>query len=102
MIESARALQDAGSKESLQQAPTKFEAALSLWESIGDKAQESHTLDTMSDVYIALGENQKAVLALDQALPLARTANDAQGEADIMINLGTRCLSANRRKRWSI
>ena len=54
LFESARTLQDVGSKESLQQSAAKFEATLPLWESIGDKAEESHTLDTMSDVYIAL------------------------------------------------
>ena len=88
LFESARALQDLGSKESLQQAAAKFEATLPLWESIGDKAEQGHTLDTMSDVYIALGENQKAVAVLDRALPLARAAHDTLGEADIMTNLG--------------
>jgi tetratricopeptide (TPR) repeat protein len=89
LIESARALQDGGTKESLQQAAAKFEAALPLWQSIGDKAEESHTLDTMSDVYITLGENQKAADALQQALPLARAAHDSVGEADVLVNLGT-------------
>jgi len=88
LFESARALQDLGSKESLQQAAAKFEATLPLWESIGDKAEQGHTLDTMSDVYIALGENQKAVAVLDRALPLASAAHDTLGEADIMTNLG--------------
>ncbi len=89
LIESARVLQDGGTKESLQQALAKFEAALPLWQSIGDKSEESHTLDTMSDVYIALGENQKAVDVLEQALPLARAASDTIGEADVLVNLGT-------------
>jgi len=89
LVEGARALQDAGTKESLQQAASKFEAALPFWESIGDKAEESHTLDTMSDVYIALGENQKAQDSLQRALPLAREAKDAIGEADVLVNLGT-------------
>ena len=89
LFEAARALQDAGTKESLQQAAAKFEATLPLWESLGDKAEESHTLDTMSDLYITLGENQKAVDSLQRALPLARAANDALGEADVLVNLGT-------------
>ena len=88
LFEDARVLQGSGSKQSLQQAALKFEATLPLWESLGDQAEESHTLDTMSDVYIALGENQKAVDALDRALPLARSARDTLGEADIMTNLG--------------
>ncbi len=87
LVEGARALQDAGTKESLQQAAIKFESALPLWESIGDKAEESHTLDTMSDVYIALGESQKAEDSLLRALPLAREANDTIGEADVLVNL---------------
>jgi CHAT domain-containing protein/tetratricopeptide (TPR) repeat protein len=87
LVEDARVLQDTGSKQSLQQAVLKFEAALPIWESIGDKAEESHTLDTMSDVYIALGENQKAEDSLERALPLAREAKDAIGEADVLVNL---------------
>ena len=43
----------------------------------------------MSDVYITLGENQKAADALQQALPLARAAHDSVGEADVLVNLGT-------------
>jgi CHAT domain-containing protein/tetratricopeptide (TPR) repeat protein len=89
LVESARTLQDAGSKESLQQAVSKFEASLPLWDSIGDKSEESHTLDTMSDVYIALGENQKAEDSLQRALSLARAAGDTIGEADVLVNLGT-------------
>ena len=89
LFQAGRALQDAGTKESLQQAAVKFETAVPLWESLGDKAEESHTLDTISDVYIALGENQKAVDSLQRALPLARAANDALGEADVLVNLGT-------------
>jgi CHAT domain-containing protein/tetratricopeptide (TPR) repeat protein len=89
LFEGGRGLQDAGTKESLQQAAIKFEASLPLWESLGDKAEESHTLDAVSDVYIALGENQRAVDSLQHALPLAREANDAIGEADVLVNLGT-------------
>ena len=50
--------------------------------------EESHTLDTISDVYIALGDNPKAVDSLTRALSLARAAGDSALEADILTNLG--------------
>ena len=88
MFQAGKALQIAGQKQDLEQALARFEAALPLWRAIGDKSEESHTLDTMSDVYIALGDNPKAVDALTRALTLARAAGDSALEADILTNLG--------------
>jgi CHAT domain-containing protein/tetratricopeptide (TPR) repeat protein len=87
-FQAGKALQIGGQKPDLEQALTRFETALPLWRSIGDKAEESHTLDTMSDVYIALGDNPKAIDALTRALPLAREAGDSALEADVLTNLG--------------
>ena len=87
-FQAGKALQIAGQKQYLEQALARFEAALALWRSLGDKMEESHTLDTISDVYIALGDNPKAVDSLTRALSLARAAGDSALEADILTNLG--------------
>jgi CHAT domain-containing protein/Tfp pilus assembly protein PilF len=87
-FQAGKALQIAGQKQYLEQALAQFEAALALWRSLGDKVEESHTLDTISDVYIALGDNPKAVDSLTRALSLARASGDAAMEADILTNLG--------------
>lgn len=88
LFESARILQLAGGKESLQQAIGKFEDALPFWREIGDKASEGHTLAAITDAYLALGNNPKASETALQGLPLARAAADVQDEADLLINLG--------------
>jgi CHAT domain-containing protein/tetratricopeptide (TPR) repeat protein len=87
-FQAGKELQIAGQKQYLEQALARFEAALPLWRSLGDKVEENHTLDTISDVYIALGDNPKAVDALTRALSLARAAADSALEADILTNLG--------------
>jgi CHAT domain-containing protein/Tfp pilus assembly protein PilF len=81
-------LQAQGSKESLNQAIAKFEAALPQWHAIGDLAAEGHTLDTMGDAYWSLGQGSKANDCYKKALPLAKSAGDQAGEASALSNLG--------------
>jgi tetratricopeptide (TPR) repeat protein len=87
-FQAGKALQIAARKQDLEQALPRFEAALPLWRSIGDKVEESHTLGAISDVYLALGDNPKAVDSLTRALSLARAAGDSALEADILTSLG--------------
>jgi CHAT domain-containing protein/tetratricopeptide (TPR) repeat protein len=87
-FQAGKALQIAAQKQDLEHALARFEAALPLWRSLGDKVEESHTLGAMSDVYIALGDNPKAVDSLTRALSLARAAGDSALEADILTSLG--------------
>jgi CHAT domain-containing protein len=81
-------LQSEGSKESLNQAIAKFEAALPQWRAIGDQAEEGHTLDTMGDAYWSLGQGAKANDCYKKALPLAKAAGDQAGEASALSNIG--------------
>lgn len=81
-------LQSEGSKESLNQAIAKFEAALPRWRAIGDQAEEGHTLDTMGDAYWSLSQGAKAADCYKKALPLAKAAGDQAGEASALSNIG--------------
>jgi CHAT domain-containing protein/Tfp pilus assembly protein PilF len=81
-------LQAVGSKESLNQAIARFEAALPQWHAIGDLAEEGHTLDTMGDAYWSLGQAAKANDCYKKALPLAKESGDQAGEASALSNLG--------------
>lgn len=88
LFQEGKKLQIDGAKESLQQAISKLEASLPLWRAISDKAQEAHTLDTMGDVYWAIGQPGKANTFYKQALPLAKASADRAGEASVLSNLG--------------
>jgi CHAT domain-containing protein/Tfp pilus assembly protein PilF len=81
-------LQSEGSKESLNRAIARFEAAIPEWRAIGDQAEEGHTLDTMGDAYWSLGQGAKANECYKKALPLAKAAGDQAGEASVTSNLG--------------
>jgi CHAT domain-containing protein/tetratricopeptide (TPR) repeat protein len=81
-------LQAEGSKESLNQAIARFEAAIPEWHAIGDQAEEGHTLDTMGDAYWSLSQGAKANECYKKALPLAKAAADQAGEASATSNLG--------------
>src|SRR3569832_2318580 len=60
-----------GTAESLRQAITKLEEALSLYQALGDKIWEAVTLLGIGRVYSALGEMQKALEYYNQSLPLS-------------------------------
>jgi CHAT domain-containing protein/tetratricopeptide (TPR) repeat protein len=81
-------LQSQGSKESLNQAIARFEAAIPEWRAIGDQAEEGHTLDSMGDAYWSLSQGAKANECYKKALPLAKAAGDQTGEASATSNLG--------------
>ncbi|MGB3652303.1 MAG: tetratricopeptide repeat protein, partial [Rivularia sp. (in: cyanobacteria)] len=77
-----------GSKESLLAAREKYEAALVLWEKVGNKRGQAVTLLGIGRIYIDLGENQKALQYFNQALPLTRAVEDKFGEAITLNNIG--------------
>ncbi|MGB6294858.1 MAG: tetratricopeptide repeat protein, partial [Rivularia sp. (in: cyanobacteria)] len=80
-------LQKQGSKESLLIARNKFEAALVLWEKLGDKKLQAVTLNNIGGVYDALGEKQKALQYFNQALPMSRAVGDRGGEVITLNNI---------------
>ncbi|MGL5835803.1 MAG: tetratricopeptide repeat protein [Waterburya sp.] len=77
-----------GTAESLQQAITKWEAALPLWREVGDKSNEALTLNNLGAVYDALGWKQKALDYYHQSLPLSKAVEDRSEEATTLNNLG--------------
>ena len=77
-----------GSAESLQQAITKWDAALPLWGELEDKSQEAFTLLLIGLVYNNLGFNQKALEYDNQALSIYRAIKDRVGEARTLNNIG--------------
>ncbi len=55
---------------------------------MGDRSQEATTLNNIGLVYDALGEKQKALDYLQQALPLRRAVGARAGEAATLNNIG--------------
>ncbi len=77
-----------GTADSLRQAIAKYEEALSLYRSVGDKAREAVTLNNIGGVYSDLGQKQKALDYYNQSLPLRRAVGDKAGEARTLNNIG--------------
>ena len=59
-----------GTAESLVAARKKLEAALVLWEKLGNKKGQAFTLLGIGAIYSSLGEKEKALHHYNQALPL--------------------------------
>ncbi|NJL80337.1 MAG: CHAT domain-containing protein [Richelia sp. SM2_1_7] len=81
-------LQKQGSKESLLAARKKYEAALVLWQKLGNKTGQAVNLLSIGRIYSDLGEKQKALQFFNQALPLRRAVGDRGGEATTLNNIG--------------
>ena len=77
-----------GSAESLQQAISKWQAALFLLRELGDKTSEAFILVAIGHIYDLLGEKQKALDYYSQALPLSKEMGDRAGEAGALNNIG--------------
>src|SRR6185369_5934115 len=65
-------LRTQGTAESLQRALQKYEAALPHWRAASDQVGEALTLNSAGTVYFLLGESQKSIDCLNQALSLFR------------------------------
>ncbi|NEP35735.1 tetratricopeptide repeat protein [Moorena sp. SIO3B2] len=77
-----------GTAESLQQAITKWEAALPLWRELEDKSQEAFTLLRIGFVYSNLGFKQKALEYYNPALSIYRAIGDRSQQAVTLNNIG--------------
>lgn len=80
-------LSDPGKPDSLQRALEKYETALALWRTVGDRAGEADTFFMIGAVYAALGEHEKAIDFFHQSLKLERAIGNRFGEARALINL---------------
>ncbi|MBE9208851.1 tetratricopeptide repeat protein [Nostoc sp. LEGE 06077] len=78
-----------GTAESFKQAIAKFEAALKLWQKIGDVKQQAVAVNNLGYVYSALGDKQQALKFYNQSLPLSRQVGDQTQEAATLNNIGS-------------
>ena len=74
--------------EALRSALTKYEVALSLYQAADDRDGQVDVLNTIAQLYISLGEVQRAQECFSRALPLAQSLTDRFWEAIIHSGLG--------------
>ncbi|WP_439638146.1 CHAT domain-containing protein [Spirulina sp.] len=88
LFQEGQSLRREGSLESLQAAIEKWEAAIPLYQQVGDRGGEAATLTNIGGVYNSLGEKSRALEYFNQALPLLRAVGDRSGEANTLTNIG--------------
>jgi tetratricopeptide (TPR) repeat protein len=88
VYEEAEKLYEQGTAEALRGAIVKFEEALKLYRSAGDRPRGSYHPHSIGSVYSDLGEKQKALEYYSQSLPLFRAVGDRRGEATTLNNIG--------------
>src|SRR5262245_5390019 len=72
----------------MQKAQKKYNEALLIKRSVGDRTGEALTISNIGFVYLSLGEMQKALEKFDEALPISRAVSDRWGEAIMLNNIG--------------
>ncbi len=75
--------------ESLRKAIQKYEEALPLWRSLGDRKQEANTLIVIGFCHSSLGGYQKALDSYSNALTLSQAAGDRSGAALGLYRIGS-------------
>ena len=84
----AERLRKLGTAESLRKAIVKYEEALLLWRSAGDKSGEAETLTSAAQVYNSLGDKQRALAYFQRAIDLWKEAPDGKGQAIALSGVG--------------
>ncbi len=72
----------------LPQARARYEEALPLYRSIGDKLGEANCIQRLGNVHVALSELPQARARYEEALPLYRSIGERVGEANCIQALG--------------
>ena len=88
VYEEAEKLYEQGTAESKRGTIVKYEEALKLSRSAGDRTFEASILARIGLVYADLEEKQKALEYYSQSLRLLRAVGDRNGEASILTNIG--------------
>ncbi|MET0623608.1 MAG: CHAT domain-containing protein [Pyrinomonadaceae bacterium] len=88
-----------GTKQSRQEAITKFDEARGLYVAAGERVGEADALHNIGYMYATLGERQKALEYYNQALPLRRAVGDRSGEAYTLTNIGAAYNSTGERQK---
>lgn len=74
--------------ESLRKAIEKYQEALDLWRSVGERTYEAVALNAIGGFYSLLRENQKALDYYNLALAIWRAVGDSRGEAEALNMMG--------------
>jgi CHAT domain-containing protein/Flp pilus assembly protein TadD len=77
-----------GTVESIRRSIPKLQEAYRRFESIGNHFQAARALNRIGQIYAGLGEKDKALEFLNQALDMRRAINDRIGEVYTLTNLG--------------
>jgi tetratricopeptide (TPR) repeat protein len=88
----ARALRGAGGLAALQgdrtQAVAHFEAALTIWRSLGDAREIAKTLGNLNSLALEANEYERALRLAEEARSLFESIGDQGGIADVFNRLG--------------
>jgi CHAT domain-containing protein/tetratricopeptide (TPR) repeat protein len=95
----AELLRAEGTAESLQSAIRKYEEALPLYHTIGDRSSEALVLNQIGLIDDQLGEKRKALDCYGQSLTLYRAVGDRDGEATTLNNIGLVYYSLDERQK---
>jgi CHAT domain-containing protein len=74
--------------ESLRSAVKKYEEAVSLYRTAGDRRSEVQAINAVGETYNLLGESQRAIAVFTEALLLSQKLNERLLEARSINNLG--------------
>jgi len=83
----AKRLIDQGTAQSLRGAKERLEAALPLWQAVGDRSLEAQTLNSLGFLSERFGEPRLALERYQQALRLRQAVNDRYGEGETLHNI---------------
>lgn len=84
----AKALRNQRTQESYQQAIEKYEAALTIWQSLNDKLMEAFSLHEVGMIYGDIGLFQKAIDSHSKAAALYKELKLPRDEAGVLTNIG--------------
>lgn len=83
----ALALKSQQTAEALEKSIAKYEEAVALWRTAGDREFEGLALNNLAEVYYALGNRKKAVELFEQGLTLMQATGSKLGEATMLSNI---------------
>ncbi len=99
LLTEAVALKKKGTPDKMREAIAKREEALALWQSLGERFWESHTLKKLGESHYALFEFGKAMDYLDRSLPIIKELGDKKTEAATLQWMGTVMANAGDRQK---
>src|SRR5215510_15314316 len=84
----AKSLRNQRTAESQRRAIEKYQEALSIWRTLGDRQMEAYSLNEMGLIYSDIGEYQKALDSYAQARTIYKLIDDPRGQAGMLTNIG--------------